>query len=478
MTIRQKAISGVKWNFASQAGQQATQLATTVILARLLAPAEFGLVAMATVVIGFVGIFKDLGTSAAIIQNRETTEDLLSSVFWINVAFGALGTAVLAAAAPLVALYYHEPRVTALLRVLALNFIVSGLSILQQALFERKLQFNILARVEVAGVICAAVVGIGSAIAGLGVWALVAQSLTSVSVISILLWYYSKWRPRLLFRWQEIRGISRYSLNIVGFSTFNYFARNADYLLIGRFLGAAPLGIYMLAYRIMLYPLQSITTVISRVMFPAYSKLQDDNARFCSAYLRTAATIAFVTFPMMIGLWVVAEPFVLSIFGLKWAQAIPLIKILAVVGMVQSIGATAGAIYQAKGRTDIMFRWGVGSGLLCVVGFGVGLRWGVLGVAASYAIVTLLLTIPSFAIPFRFIGLRLVPFAAALARPLVASLLMAVVVLAVHSVLMGWPSLAALLVLVAAGAIAYVAATWIVNRGQLRQVLALIGRQS
>jgi PST family polysaccharide transporter len=468
----------VKWNFASQAGQQAAQFLTMVVLARLLTPVEFGLVAMATVVIGFVNLFKDLGTSSAIIQNREVTEELLSSVFWANVAFGTLGTTVLVAAAPLVAMYYHEPRVIVLLRVLALNFIVSGLSILQQALFERKLMFRILARVEVAGVTCGAVVGISTAIAGFGVWALVAQSLTTVSVISILLWCFSDWRPRLLFHWQEIRGISKYSLNLVGFNTFNYFARNADYLLVGKFLGATSLGIYMLAYRIMLYPLQSITTVISRVMFPVYAQLQDDDARFRSAYLRTAGMIALITFPMMVGLWMVAEPFVLSIFGPKWAQAIPLIKILALVGMVESISATEGAIYQAKGRTDVMFRWGVGAGLLTAVGFGVGLRWGVLGVAAAYAIVTFGLMIPSFAIPFRLIGMRLAPFAAALARPLAASLLMAVTVLAVRSVLTGWSPPAALLVLVATGAAAYVAATWIVNRGQLREVLALVGRQS
>jgi len=468
----------VKWNFASQAGQQATQLLTTVILARLLTPAEFGLVAMATVVIGFVNLFKDLGTSAAIIQNREVTEDLLSSVFWANVAVGALGTTVLVAAAPLVAMYYHEPRVTALLRVLALNFVVSALSILQQALFERKLLFRILARVEVAGVVCSAVVGISCAVAGLGVWALVAQSLTTVSVVSMLLWYFSDWRPRLLFRWQEIRGICGYSLNIVGFNTFNYFSRNADYLLIGRFLGATSLGIYMLAYRIMLYPLQSITNVISRVMFPAYSQIQDDDARFRSAYLRATRMIALATFPMMIGIWVVAEPFVLSIFGPKWAPAIPLIKILALVGIAQSIGATVGSIYQAKGRTEVMFRWGVGSSLLTVIGFGVGLRWGVLGVAVAYALVNVGLIIPCLAIPFRFIGLRLASFAATLVRSLAASLLMALIVLAMRSVLKGWSPSTDLLVLVATGAAAYVAASWVVNRRQFREVLSLIGRPS
>lgn len=476
--LARAATSGVKWNFASQAGQQATQLLTTVILARLLMPAEFGLVAMATVVIGFVGIFKDLGTSAAIIQNREVTEDLLSSVFWANVAAGALGTVALVAVAPLVASYYHEPRVTALLRVLALNFVLSGFSILQQTIFERKLLFRILARVEVAGVFCGAVIGISSAVAGLGVWALVAQSLTTVSVTSMLLWYFSDWRPRLLFRWQEIRGISGYSLNIVGFNTFNYFSRNADYLLIGKFLGATPLGFYMLAYRIMLYPLQSVTTVMSRVMFPAYSRLCDDDARFRSAYIRSAGMIALATFPLMVGLWVVAEPFVLSIFGPKWTQVIPLIKILALVGMVQSIEATKGSIYQAKGRTDVMFRWGVGSSVLTVVGFGVGLRWGVSGVAAAYAIVNIGLVIPCLTIPFRFIGLRLAPLFAALVRPLAASLLMALIVLTMRSILKGLAPSTDLLVLVAIGAAAYVAATWVVNRPQFHEVLRLIGRPS
>ena len=177
----------------------------------MLAPSDFGLVGMATIVIGFVNLFKDLGTSAAIIQNREVTEELLSSAFWANVAFGALGTAVLFVAAPLLAMCYRQPRVTILLRVLALNFVVSGLSIFQQALFERKLLFRILARVEVAGVACGALVGIGCAFAGLGVWALVAHSLTSFAIISMLLWYFSDWRPRLLFHWQEIRGISRYA---------------------------------------------------------------------------------------------------------------------------------------------------------------------------------------------------------------------------------------------------------------------------
>jgi len=432
---------------------------------------------MATVVIGFVELFKGLGTQAAVIQSKEASNELLSTVFWANVGFGALGTVLLATAAPMAAMYYHEPRVTNIIRVLALNFFISGLTILHQALFERRLAFRVLAKVEVVGTFCGAVVGIGSAVRGFGVWALVGQSVTTVSIITILLWYFSDWRPRLLFHWHEIRRIRSYSLNLTGFNIFNYFCRNADYLLIGRFLGATPLGIYTLAYRIMLYPLQTITTVISRVMFPVYSQIQDDDARFRSIYLRTAGMIALVTFPMMVGLWVVAEPFVLSVFGPKWALAVPLIKILAPIGMVQSVAATVGAIYQAKGRTDVMFRWGGALGVILVAAFAVGLRWGIIGVAVAYAVATMIIAAPSFAIPFRFIGLRLGDLAATLSRPLIGSLLMAAVVLAIRTALVHATNLVALQVLVATGAVTYILVSWVVNREQFREAVAFVSRK-
>jgi len=477
-TIRQRGISGVKWNMASQAGQQGAQLLTMAILTRLLAPADFGLVGMATIVIGFLNIFKDLGTSSAIIQQRDVSHEQLSSVFWANTTFGALAMVILTTAAPLLASYYHQPHVTSLLRVLALTFVVSGLGIVQQAIFERRLMFRTLARVEIAGVACGALVGIGSAIAGSGVWALVAQSLTTVTIVSVLLWYYSDWRPSPTFRAKDIGDISRYSLNLTGYSAFNYLFRNADNLLIGRYLGPTPLGLYMLAYRIMLYPLQSISGVISRVMFPIYSQFQNDDSRFRSAYLRSAGMIALVTFPMMTGVWVLAKPFTLAIFGPRWLPAVPLIMILAPVGMIQSIATTTGAIFQAKGRTDILFRWGLVTGLLCIAAFCIGLRWGVLGVATAYAIYSSGLVIPCFAIPFRLIGLRLHSLGAVLARPLGASALMAAAVFAVGHFLATWTPLPVLLMLVCTGVITYTTASWFINRNQLVGLISLVRGRS
>ena len=429
---------------------------------------------MATLVIGFVNLFKDLGTSSAVIQSRDASEDLLSSVFWANVGFGALASLVLLATSSWIAAFYHQPRLTAILRVLALNFVISGLSILQQALFERKLQFRILARVEMTGVMVGAMVGVGSAFAGAGVWALVAQSISSTASISLLLWYFSDWRPRLIFHRGEINRVRSYSLNLLGFNVFNYFARNADYLLIGKFLGATPLGIYTLAYRMMLYPLQSITTVICRVMFPVYSKLQDDDASFRVVYLRTASMIAFVTFPLMLGLFAVAEPFIRTVFGAKWIPVIPLIRIFAPVGMLQSIESTVGAIYQAKSRTGAMFLWGIFSGLLSIGAFAVGLHWGVLGVTIGYAVWSAVILVPCLVIPFRFIDLPLEAFARALMRPLAASLLMGAGVMLLHLAVGGLPQFVLFPVLVGAGALFYVLASWMINRSQINEIVGLL----
>jgi PST family polysaccharide transporter len=241
-----------------------------------------------------------------------------------------------------------------------------------------------------------------------------------------LLWNASHWRPQWIFEWAEVKTVSSYSLNLTGYSIFNYFIRNADNLLIGRYLGAQELGYYHLAYRILWYPLGTISGVIGRVMFPTYAQIQEDDARFRRAYLKVARSIALLTFPMMLGLLVLAEPFILTMFGTQWSPVILLVMILAPVGLVQAIGTTVGAIYLAKGRTDWMFKWGIGTGILAMTAFVIGLQWGIIGVATAYAIVSILiLAYPNFSIPFKLIHLRVSELWLAIRRPLLSSLLMA-----------------------------------------------------
>jgi len=495
IALKHQAASGVKWSTVSQVGRQGTQLVTTIILARLLSPSDFGLVGMAMVVIAFIGIFKDLGTSAAIIQRKEFSEDLLSSIFWVNVGFGTLAMIILFFGAPLSGLFYHEPRVDAILRVLSLTFFISGLSILQQALLERSLAFHTLAKVEISAVGCGAIVGIGMAFSGFGVWSLVFQSLTTVSVTTILLWIFSTWRPKWIFHWNEVKAVSSYSLNLTGFSVFNYFARNADYLLIGRYLGAQDLGYYILAYRILLFPLQNISSVIGRVMFPVYSSIQDDNIRFAKAYLKVATTIALISFPMILGILALASPFVLTIFGVKWQPVILLIMIFAPVGLLQSVGTTTGSIYTAKGRTDWMFRWGIGSGLFVIIASIIGLHWGIIGVATAYAIVTFSISYFNFAITFRLINLKFSWLLGVLWKPLMNSLIMFTAIIGFKMALLellsnrvvlsmigfekippiGLTNAMVLGLSIIVGIIVYSAASWVTSKRQLKELWALAG---
>ncbi len=423
-SLKDQATSGIKWSTIAQIGRQGTQLVTTVILARLLPPSDFGLMGMAMVVIGFIGIFKDLGTSAAIIQKKQISKTLLSSIFWINVGFGTLAMIILFIAAPFGSSFYYEPRVTPILQILSLSFFISSLSILQKSLLEKSLSFNTLAKVEINAVVCGSILGVGLALSGAGVWSLIFQSLTTVSVTTVLLWFSSPWRPTWAFHWKEVKSVSSYSLNLTGFSIFNYFARNVDYLLIGRYLGAQELGYYTLAYRILLFPLQNISAVIGRVMFPIFSSIQDDNCLFSSAYLKVVGTIALIAFPLMMGVLALADPFISTVFDAKWQPVILLIMILAPVGLVQSIGKTVGAIYQAKGRTDWMFRWGIIAGLLVMIAIAVGLKWGIVGVATAYAITSLSLSYFNFAIPFRLIDLKFIQLLKVLWKPFANSFLM------------------------------------------------------
>jgi PST family polysaccharide transporter len=479
MSLKKSTATGVKWSSVSQIGRQMMQIATLILLARLLSPKDFGLVGMATVFTGFLAIFKDLGTSAAIIQREETSDRLLHSIFWVNVGFGFFATAFLLGISPLVGSFYHNEKVSTILSVLSVTFLISSFSILHQALLERDLKFNQLAKIEISATLFASLVGIGSAYLGAGVWSLIYQNIALVSLTTILLWVTAIWKPKLIFDWAEVKSVSSYSLHLTGFSIFNYFARNADYFLIGRFLGAQALGYYTLAYRIMLYPLQNIVWVIGRVLFPVFSQMQNDSDRFCYAYIRVTRTIALITFPLMAGLWALADLFVLSVFGPHWQPVILLLLILAPVGMVQSIGTTVSDVYQAKGRTDWMLRWGLFSGTFVVTAFCIGLQWGIIGIAGSYAAATALLVIPSFTIPFKLIGLSMGEFCQGLWRPFLCSLLMLTVLISCKQLFpVALTSAWRLGILVPIGGAAYLSISWLLNREQLQEALSFVGTKA
>jgi O-antigen/teichoic acid export membrane protein len=400
-----RTVSGATWSAIGRTGQQVLLLFGTTVLARLLTPDDYGLVGMTAPVIGFILIFRDLGTSAAVVQRPVLGDEFVASLFWVNLVFGVVAFFTGILLAPWIAAFYHTPALTPVMRVLSLSFVLSSVGIVPSGLLSRRLAFRTVALAEIA---CAAAgMGVAITMASLdyGVWSLVAANLTTTTLESVLFLCFCSWRPRWLFRLDEIRRVYTFSANLVGFQVVNFLSRNADSVLIGRYLGSASLGYYRLAYQLMLYPLQSVSAMLGRVLFPAFAQVQDDHARFRHAYVLACVAVAVVTFPAMVGLMAVTGPFVEVFFGPKWSPVALLLAILAPVGLVQSIVSTVGYIYMAKGRTQLMFRVGMVVTVLTAASFLVGLRWGVVGVATAYTIVSLALALPVLRVATNLIEL-------------------------------------------------------------------------
>jgi PST family polysaccharide transporter len=287
---------------------------------------------------------------------------------------------------------------------MSVSFIFTSLSVVPASILNRNLEFKRLALVDLATAAARVVTILTMAILGWGVWSLVGCTLVGVVTNAGMLFLVSTWRPRIEFSLTETRQVMGFGANVTGFSIVNFMARNADNLLIGRFLGATQLGYYSLAYRVLLLPRDTVTVVLMQVLFPKLSKSQDNDAELKNIYLRACGGIALVTFPMMLGVMVVAEPLVHLVLGPPWLPAVPLIQVLAPLGMLQSILATIGSLTLAKGRSDVHLRVGVAFSSIVILSFAIGLPFGVIGVACAYSIACLISCIPMFAVTYSLVA--------------------------------------------------------------------------
>ncbi len=406
--LESKIRIGVAWSGLAQVGVQLASLAISVILTRLLSPQDFGLIAMIVAFTGFAAVFSDMGFGAALVQQLDLQQHHKNAVFWLSVGTGALITLIIFVAAPYIASFYGVPALQPLTVALSVIFFINAFATVKVALLQKTMNFRPLATAQLTATVLSGLLAIYLAFSGFGVWSLVAMSVASAMVYVVVLWIIAPWRPDLSLRWDALRDLSKFSRNLLGFSIFNYWARNGDNLLIGRYVGSAALGIYARSYSILLLPVWQVSGVISNVMFPALSSIQKDVERVREMYLSSLSVISLVTFPLTLGLLVVSRSFVLALFGDKWAGMIPILQVFSLLAVIQSISTTVGWIYQSQGRTDIMFRWGLLAGSIYVISFVVGLRWGAVGVAVAYTIANFLLWYPTWSVPARLIDLNFV----------------------------------------------------------------------
>ena len=438
MSLKSITFHGIKWSLASQLLRQGVQLATTMLLSRLLTPADFGLIGMAAILVGFAQLFGDVGFSTALIQRKELREDHIHSIFWLTTAIGLLLTLLVLASAPLVAWFYHEPQVGPIVAVLAVTFLFNGMGSVPTAMLTRNMEFKKLAAIDVGTTALQSLLALGAVLwLHAGMWSLVIQMVGGSAIQTALTWLLCRWRVKSLFRLAACRELARFSLNLFGFQMLNYWSRNADNFLVGRYIGAQGLGIYARAYSLMMLPLSRITWTISGVLQPALSRLQDDPARFRQSFLRLIRLLALLTFPLMMFLWVAAEPVVLLTCGKQWLEMVPVFRVLCITGLMQSVSSAAGLVFNCMGRTDLTFRWGIYSSVMTLLSFIIGLQWGIMGVACAYTLCNIIfLWWPLWHFSGRIISLPFMVIMRNIAGPFCLSFLMA---LLLQGVCKCWP---------------------------------------
>lgn len=405
--LKQQTVSGVSWTMLSQILTQTASFVVSVILARLLTPADFGLVAMIAVFMGFATILAKAGLGQALVQRLEVEDRHYTSAFWMNMGIGAAMALLMSLASPLIASFYQEPRLVSLTIVTSVVFVLGPANLVQRTILQRDLSFRRLGIIRIISTTVAGLIAILMAFTGFGVWSLVALNVIDSLCNVILMWLTTEWHPRFAFQWSAIQDLLGFSLNFTGYTTVEYWARNADNLLIGRFLGPAMLGIYARSYSLMLLPITQIFSVVSQVMYAAMAQIQDQLERVRRAYLKGAGIIALVTVPMMLGLFVVAEPFVGAVYGPKWTAMVPIVKYLCFVGLLRSIAITGKWIYQSQARVDIMFRWEIVKTAITLGGFALGIYLGDLVVFVQiFLAITVALFYIDLLLPLRVIDLR------------------------------------------------------------------------
>lgn len=433
--MRTRVLRGIAWKAGSQMFAQITQIVVAVILARLLTPRDYGLAAMVLVFAALVPIFADLALGSALVQRDRLTEDDRSTVFWLSGATGLGFTLLGIALSWPIAAFYGEPEVQPLFAALSLGFVVRSLGSTQAALLSREMDFRSLELRMIAGTAVGSVVGISLALGGFGAWAIILQQVVAAVVSTVLLWVFTPWRPAARFSMASVRRFAGFSGNVFGTRILFYLNRNADNLLVGRYLGPQSLGAYALAYNVMLLPMSRLGAPVVEVFFPAFSQMQRDFDRLASLWIRVNRMIGALTIPAMLGLIIVAPEFVRVVFGEQWTAAIPVIQLLAWVGLLQSLQSINSSLLMALDRTRTLLRYAVVVLVASLLAFVLGLHWGIVGVAAAYAIASTFVEPYYTYLTARALQVQVLSFPRALAGVAQAATGMTLVVLASRSLL-------------------------------------------
>jgi len=403
--LKGRSVRGGLVTIASQGAQFLMQSVATIVLARLLTPTDFGIVAMVTAITGLASAFTDFGLSEATIQRKDITHEQVSTLFWINVAVGLGLTLVTAALGPVLAGFYREPRLINITLLLSLTFFMGGLRVQPTALLKRQMRFSSLAFRDVASYALAVPIAITMAWRGVGYWALVALPLMLNFTQMVVSWMMVRWKPGLPRRDAKVGSMVAFGGKVSASYLILNMNRSLDGVLIGWYWGAAPLGLYSRAYNLLMLPVRQLSVPASSVTIPAFSRLQDEPERFARYYLRAIGLIIWITAPLFGFLFVAAKPVIVLVLGAKWGNAVPVFQILVISALGQLLLESTVWLFVSRGQSKRLLRLLFVISPIIVGSFVVGLPFGIRGVALAGSLV-LLIILPGI-LKFAFRGTTL-----------------------------------------------------------------------
>jgi PST family polysaccharide transporter len=416
------------WAFLATAGAKLSWLAALALLARVLAPEDFGLFAFGLVYVTYAETIGDLGTGAALVYTPKRVEEAAQVTFVFNLAMGVFWFTVSQLAAPWVADFFHNPAGEPILRVLAFSFLVKGFGNTHDALCRKQLRFKARLVPELLLALGKAVLAVTLALAGFGVWSLVWGQLLGVTLWTAALWRVVPWRPGWSLPREMVAPMVRYGRGIVAVDVLAGVVHHADLVVVGRMVGTAALGFYQIASRVPEMTVTLAVWVTGHVLFPAFARLHAAGSGLRDGFLAALRWISLLTLPAATGLVLVAEPLVLTLFGERWRPAVPVLRALAVYTGIRSLGSQAGDVLKATGRPGLLAALGVAKAAVLVPALVLAAPYGAVAVAAALAGVTVLTVLLNLAVVSKVAAVPLRAIARAPRDAAAASALMAAAV--------------------------------------------------
>jgi len=380
-----RAARGAAVTLGGQAGKVLIQLASVVVLARILTPADYGLITMVVVIIGVGEIFRDFGLSSAAIQAPSLSARQRDNLFWVNTLLGAVLFILVFSAAGVVAQLYGHPQLVPLVQVLSLTFLLNGVATQYRADLVRRLRFRFLATADVVAPLIAFILALATALLGWGVWALVVQQLTQTLTLMILMLIAARWLPGRPHRQESIRGFLKFGWNMLATQLVGYLSNNIDTALVGLRFGPTSLGIYNRAFQLVMTPLNQVRVPLTTVALPILARLQSDTRRFNDWICQGQLALGYTVVPLLGIVAGAAEPLTRLLLGEQWLDVAPILRLLALAGIFQILAFVGYWVYVSRGLTGDLLRYSLVSALIKVLCIVLGSNWGVIGIAAGYA---------------------------------------------------------------------------------------------